>query len=230
MSSVYVYIVVEGATERTFVEKHLAPELGEKEIFLHAAVIGPPRRKGGNVRFDRAKPQIKNFLKQRPDTYVSTLFDYYGINPDWPGRSSAKTGSSAIDKAKKVEVETLKAIKKELSIPNIDKRFIPYIAMHEFEALLFSDAPKLAEEIGVSQVKIEDILKECAQPEEINDSSETAPSKRLEALTHQKYKKIKMGDTITKAIGIKTMRAECPHFNEWITKLESLAKSLPIVG
>lgn len=63
MNSVNIYIVVEGQTEQTFVRDVLAPQIAYKGIYLHPALIGKPGHKGGDIRFDRAKIDICNFLK-----------------------------------------------------------------------------------------------------------------------------------------------------------------------
>lgn len=85
MSSIEIYIIVEGQTEQTFVRDVLAPQMKHKEIYLLPSLIGKPGQKGGNIRFDRAKTDIGNFLKQRTGTYVSTMFDYFRIDSRWPG-------------------------------------------------------------------------------------------------------------------------------------------------
>ena len=85
MSSVEVYIVAEGQTEQTFVRDVLAPVMSHQGIYLHSALIGKPGHKGGDIRFYRAIIYIGNFLKQRPDTYISTMFDYFRIDSAWPG-------------------------------------------------------------------------------------------------------------------------------------------------
>lgn len=227
MSSVEVYIIVEGPTEQTFVRDVLAPVMAHKGIYLYPVVIGKPRHKGGDIRIDRAKTDIGNFLKQRSNTYVSTMFDFFGIEADWPGKRevlqviSNGTSLSATQKAKRVEEATLSKIKDDFPDRNPGLRFIPYIEMHEFEALLFSDASILADKIGVNEAKIEDILSECEEPEEIDDGPDTAPSKRLISL-RSGYRKAAMGKTISEAIGIQAIREKCPHFDAWLTKLEQL--------
>lgn len=104
---------------------------------------------------------------------------------------------------------------------NAIKRFIPYIEMHEFEALLFSNADILAEKTEIDVTKITNILDKYSNPEEINDDPAKAPSKQLEALTNG-YRKVASGKTISAVIGIQTIRKKCPHFNNWLTRLESL--------
>jgi hypothetical protein len=38
------------------------------------------------VRFQRAQKDIKRLLQQRSDTYISTMFDYFRIDSNWPGQ------------------------------------------------------------------------------------------------------------------------------------------------
>jgi hypothetical protein len=229
MSNVAVCIVVEGPTEQIFVRDFLAPAMSVKGIYLHAARIGSPGHKGGDIRFERAKNDIGNFLKQRTDTYVSTMFDYFRIDSDWPGKkqisSQVKSGVrlAAAQKADLLETATRQKIVESFGSNNANRRFIPYISMHEFEALLFSDPVVLAEKINVAPQRIEQILAECGSPEEINDSPETAPSKRIAVLTSG-YRKIAMGKTIAESIGIPAMRRNCPHFDQWLTTIEQLQK------
>ncbi|ABQ26967.1 DUF4276 family protein [Geotalea uraniireducens] len=227
MSSIEIYIVVEGQTEQTFVRDVLAPQMAHKGIYLLPALIGKPGQKGGDIQFDRAKTDIGNFLKQRPETYVSTMFDYFRIDSEWPGRAEVsrqiRNGSSltAIQKADILEAATNSEIVKEFTGYNAESRFIPYIEMHEFEALLFSDADVLAEKTDIDVSKIQEIIGKYNSPEEINDDPAKAPSKRLEALKNG-YRKVANGKTISEAIGITTIRKQCTHFNNWLTRLECL--------
>jgi hypothetical protein len=149
------------------------------------------------------------------------MFDYFRIEPDWPGKEKSCRCSSASDKAQVIEVAMLEIFAQMFPKCDIRSRFIPYIEMYEFEALLFSDAGILAEKINVKSTSIETILNECGQPEEINDGPKTAPSKRLETL-NKGYRKVAMGKTISEAIGIQQIRKKCPHFNQWLSKIEQL--------
>ena len=56
---------------------------------------------------------------------------------------------------------------------------------------------------------------------EIDDSRTTAPSKRIEALVPG-YQKPVMGTLAAQEIGLQTMREACPHFGQWIARLERL--------
>lgn len=227
MNSIEIFIVVEGQTEQTFIREILAPEMSYKGIYLHPVLIGKPGHKGGNIRFDRLKRDIGTFLKQRSDTYISMMVDYFRIAPEWPGHKKLKqqleTGAklTAAQKAKSLEDEThSKMIEAFSAAYNVQNRFIPYIEMHEFEALLFSNVEVLSKETGIESRRIQEILAQYNNnPEEINDAPETAPSKRLLELKPE-YRKVAMGHAIAKAIGIPTIREQCSNFNRWLVNLE----------
>jgi hypothetical protein len=221
MSNSNVYVIVEGQTEQTFVRELLAPEIACQGVYLHPVLIGKPGHKGGDIRFERAKVDIGTFLKQRSDSHISTMFDYFRLDSNWPGNVNMQGCTSAVEKAEKIEEATLVRIGESFPDHNVEERFTPYIEMHEFEALLFSDASILAKKIGVDTGKIEDVLDEFGEPEEIDDGPDTAPSKRLISL-HKGYRKVAMGKTISEAIGISTIRERCPHFHNWLTRLEQL--------
>ncbi|MCP4701871.1 MAG: DUF4276 family protein [Gammaproteobacteria bacterium] len=67
------------------------------------------------------------------------------------------------------------------------QRFIPYVQMHEFEALLFS-APdilgKVTSERDITH-DLQDIADSFRTPEEIDDNPRSAPSKRILRLSRQ---------------------------------------------
>lgn len=228
MSKMEVYLVVEGQTEQTFVREVLAPAMSYQGVYLYPALIGKPGHKGGDIRFDRAAIDIGHFLQQRPSTYVSTMFDYFRIAADWPGRAEIgrriKSGAAltARQKAEILETAMQQVIEESCPRSNARRRFVPYIEMHEFEALLFSDARILAEMTDIDISALNRILDEHGEPEEINDNPLQAPSKQIMALNNR-YRKVAMGKAIAETIGIATLREKCSHFNEWLIKLEELA-------
>ena len=52
-----------------------------------------------------------------------------------------------------------------------------------------------------------------------------APSKRIGALVPG-YSKVRQGLLAARAIGLEAMRSECPHFADWLKRLERLPSSL----
>lgn len=116
----------------------------------HAILLGKAGRKGGDVRFERTKSHIVRLLRQQSTTFVSTMFDYFRIEPTWPGRVAASAISSPQDKAVTCETEMVIALQQAIGGDNrVQQRFLPYIEMHEFEALLFSDPEQLAMGLNV---------------------------------------------------------------------------------
>lgn len=79
--------------------------------------------------------------------------------------------------------------------------------------------------MSIHKLKVDEVIEECGSPEKINNSPQTAPSKRLERWAHGRYGKTTSGIVIARAIGIDKMRKKCPLFNSWLFKLESLVNS-----
>jgi hypothetical protein len=216
-----VIVLVEGPTERLFIKNILAPYLFHKNVFLYPSIPGNPGQKGGDVRFAKFEKDIGIHLKQSPSFWVTLLVDYYGIKTDWPGYTQAKRQNGHTKKFGVMCQETKQEVDKLFAAQNAARRFIPYVSMHEFEALLFSDSNILAKALQVQQKEIDAILAQCREPEAINDSRLTAPSKRLKSL-FPSFKKTVTGISIAQKIDIDPMRKACPLFNSWVHQLESL--------
>lgn len=110
------------------------------------------------------------------------------------------------------------------------RKFIPYIQLHEIESLLFAGPEKMAQVFEKSELtaKFEQIVRECGGCEYINNNPENAPSKRIQNL-FPGYKKGSSVNAhayrIAQRIGVSRMRAQCPHFDEWLAKLEQLGRT-----
>lgn len=218
-----IIVLTEGKTEQRFIKRTLAPYMGERRVFLTPARLRKPGGGGGDVRYVRAKNDIERYLKKRQDTWITLLIDYYGIGRDWPGIDAVRPGASPIEIAQVICTATQSAIDKDL--PNYRSgRFVPHIAIYEFEALLFSDPKKLANGIEVDQSHIDSIIEECGEPEAIDNSQSTAPSKRIENLC-SRFRKTSTGISIADEIGVDRMRSKCPVFNDWLKRLEALAEA-----
>jgi hypothetical protein len=105
------------------------------------------------------------------------------------------------------------------------RRFVPFVVMHEFEGLLFSDCQAFSRGIGRPELRpdFQNIRDNFATPEEINDCSETAPSKRIQALVPD-YEKPFLGVLAALEIGLTQIRSECPHFRAWLERLEAVSQ------
>jgi hypothetical protein len=105
----------------------------------------------------------------------------------------------------------------------LQTRFSPYIQMHEFEALLFSQPAMICAVLRSpeSEKDVQAIRASFGNPEEINDNYETTPSRCL-LKVFADYQKRLHGLIAAQRIGIDAMRRECPHFAGWVGMLESL--------
>jgi hypothetical protein len=215
-----VRVLVEGQTEQAFIRDILRPHFDPRQIFLHAVKF---RRQGGITPYERAKEVILRSLKEDPDLICTTMIDFYGMPLEWPGRELANHYHICTEKAVIIEAGILKDIADQLGNSFNPNRFMPYVQMHEFEALLFSSPAQLAESFGIEKSipTFMAIRNEFPNPEEINDRYDTCPSRRIEKVLED-FKKTIDGISAAAQIGLETMRRECPHFSEWITKLEDI--------
>jgi hypothetical protein len=107
-----------------------------------------------------------------------------------------------------------------------ERRFVPYIAVHEFEALLFRDTEILARHLGIDSSIITTVVVKYGSPEAINNNPMTAPSKRLERWipAGHGFLKTTMGIAIAEAISIEKMRDRCPVFDDWLRTIEGIQR------
>lgn len=220
-------IHVEGETEETFVNTVLAPHLcSHGYTKVSARLVGNARmrdRRGGIRAWTTVRKDILNHLKEDPNCLATTMVDYFALpqtgDRAWPGRQEAG-GLPFTQKASTVETALLTDICRELGDGFDPNRFIPYLMMHEFEGLLFSDCERFGRGIGRLDLvtQFQAIRNQFATPEEINDSPLTAPSKRVEALVPG-YEKPLLGSLAVLEIGLGAIRTECPHFREWLERL-----------
>ncbi len=220
-----LHVHVEGQTEEGFVNRVLLPHLvgGFGYAIVSARLLGNPRsrlRRGGIRSWDSVRKEIIRHLQTDREALATTMVDYYGLPNMWPGRDASMQAPFAAEKAAVVERGLREDIAARLGDDGAD-RFIPFVVMHEYEGLLFSDPPTFAQSAGhpESADEFQAIRNGFANPEEINDSSETAPSKRVERLIHG-YQKPLMGVQAALAIGLDVIRRECPHFDGWVSRLE----------
>lgn len=222
-------IHVEGETEETFVNEVLAPHLylcGFAKV--SARLVGNSRqrdRRGGIRAWSAVRNDILNHLKEDPGCLAATMVDYYGLPQigakAWPGREAA-AGLPFPQKAPTVQDALLADICGELGDGFEANRFIPYVMMHEFEGFLFSDCERFGRGIGRPELaaQFQAIRDAFETPEEIDDSPVTAPSKRVKALVPG-YEKPLLGALAVLEIGLGAIRAECPHFRNWLERLEA---------
>ncbi|MBW4092666.1 MAG: DUF4276 family protein [Proteobacteria bacterium] len=227
-----VLIHVEGQTEESFVNSVLAPHLyAHGYTGVAARLLGNARqrdRRGGIRPWHAVRGDILRHLNQDRVCLATTMVDYYALPATgaaaWPGRAAAGTlgGASADIKAVTVEAALAADIGRAMGSDFDPPRFLPFVVMHEFEGLLFSDCAGFGRGIGRPDLgpPLQQIRSQFGTPEEINDSPLTAPSKRVEALVSG-YQKPLHGVLAARAIGLDAIGAACPHFRDWLERLEA---------
>lgn len=212
-------IYSEGQTEQEFVTQILRPHL-ERFGYSVSAVVNPtsPGSRGGLSHYQQFKTNAKRIRKSAPDCLLTTMIDLYGLPNDFPGMENIR---EIIDPYEKVAILE-KKLDEDLALEN----FIPYIQLHEFEALLFSDIEKIDQVISRDQpskrMQLQKILDHHHSPEEIDHNK--GPSCYLrEICGNQHYSKILWGIEIAKKIDLPIIRDSCPHFHHWLAVLEQYA-------
>jgi hypothetical protein len=214
-----VLILAEGQTEETFIKRILLPHLLSFQVAPIPTIIATKRIKsghhfkGGIPSYEKVRKEILRLLGDSSAVVVTTMIDYYGLPPSFPGRDSVQ-GATALERVSYVE--------QSLSADIGHQRFLPYYSLHEFEALLFVSPSSIARAFAAPALepKLAAIRNAFPSPEDINDDPVTAPSARLQSLFPQ-YSKPFFGWLIAQRVGLQAIRDECEHFDQWLARLEN---------
>ncbi|MDI9364780.1 MAG: DUF4276 family protein [Flavobacterium sp.] len=214
-------ITAEGFSEERFVSDILRPHLLNYNVYADVRKVLTNRKlkkRGGIVGYYKFKNDITQWFKECPNVHHTTLIDLYGLSNDFPSYSTTKHLPP---------YSRVKQMERSMATDLTFHKFIPYIQLHEFEALMYADTTVMEDWLSLYNKLpkncFTDILRLAPDynPELINESSETAPSKRILNLC-KAYDKVDDGILILKEIGLVKLRTECHHFNEWLTELENL--------
>ncbi|MEF3694338.1 MAG: DUF4276 family protein [Candidatus Cloacimonadota bacterium] len=219
-----LHVLGEGQTEKRFVESLLVSYLIHFNVIADVCCFltrndesSGQQYKGGISNYAKVKSDIVTRIHtdNHDECRFTTMIDLYGLPDDFPGYHEA---SSCTDPYRKVEI-----LESAFAQDIADPRFIPYIQLHEFEALIFADPGKLKEEYIDNVRQINSLIQDTQHiaPEMINDNPSTSPSHRIYGAIPA-YDKYYAGSAVTESIGLDRIRQKCPHFNEWLTKLEGL--------
>ncbi len=216
-----LHCVVEGQSEETFVNRVLGPHLHQYSVWPDARSVytsreGPYWKRGGVTSFERVYRDLTSWMKQdkNDDAYFTTMVDLYALPSDFPGFASV---AAERDSYRRVDV-----LEGALAERVANRRFVPYLQVHEFEALILTEPTKLEVMYPAEQSAVASLvaLRGCHESPETIDL-EDPPSKRIEAAIPA-YSKTAAAAQVTAAIGVDAMRRACPHFNDWLIKLEAL--------
>jgi hypothetical protein len=212
-------IVVEGDTEKEFVDNVLGPFLFTKGLFS-VNCFKIKHTKGGLTKYQHLKTDLINCIYAN-NVLVTTLIDFYKLPKDFPKYEEAQNIVNRAERLTFLEKAIIEDLENEkgAEFPYL----LPYIQLHEFEALVFSSIEAIKTLYSNEDAKInelEQIILRHPNPEDINDSPITAPSKRL--INNQLirgYNKVIDGIMIIQEAGIETVLEKCPRFNHWVNTL-----------
>jgi len=216
---VRVNVLVEGYTEFFFIRDNLAHFLSPLNIFIVPILLKTSKQgRGGVTTYAKIQNQVKLLCKKDSSSYVTTLLDYYRLPSKFPGTDQVTANMNLKEVVSLLE----QCFADDISMPN---QFIPNLMVHEFEALLFSDVSQFKGIVTDDNKMLQKLLtirNQFITPEDINNSYETAPSKRLEKIFPY-YNKVVDGNQVAEAIGLDKIRQECQHFDRWINTLLQLS-------
>jgi hypothetical protein len=228
-----LHITAEGSTEQSFVKKVMTPYLARFGIYADARSVLTSKDKkigreyrGGFRRkeaCDTAKRDILSWMSEdtRKEARFTTMFDLYALPESFPGWLSAIGTMNPYERVHALE----SAFGEDIRSSRDDPRFLPYIQLHEFEALVLAcprniDWEYLEHEEAISA--LEKVLNEHhGNPEAIDDGAETSPSKRILQVIPE-YDKATAGPSIAGKTGMETLLSSCRHFKAWIDALMNL--------
>lgn len=229
-----LHFLVEGPTEREFVDNILSPHLCGFDKICDARLITNSRDwqkgvfyKGGVTTYAKLKNEIVSSIKKdsSPDSYFTTMLDYYGLPNDFPGVANINGTIGARQNVGNIESLFESDILSSFQPGIFSGHFVPNIMCHEFESLIFVDPNQLLNYYPERQVEVQNLCQQLVacggDPELVNNSPVTAPSKRILAEISE-YDKATAGALVTMDIGLDVLRQKCSHFDAWISKLESL--------
>jgi len=215
----HIFLIVEGVAEEMFYKSVFAEHFKRTHTFevtvMPTKKNGHSRKeKGGMITYDLCLTNLKRYLHSTGHCdKVYLIYDYYGLHNSFLDNYE---GDNSLNSKLKYIISRL-----EKSVNDPKFKFI--LQVHEFEAFLFSMPEEIAAHFGKSRLidRFKVILTNFnGDPELINNSSTTAPSKRIIAIIPEyAYGKISDGVVISGKIGIQNIMNKCKRFKEFCDNL-----------
>lgn len=220
-------VFCEGQTEQGFCTQVLQPHLfPQGDGIIHTLAVGEKDHHhlyglGRKKIYDRIRKFICNIIKRREgdDIHFTTLFDLYSLPSDFPGmETNVRNPANPTPYVEALELAFGQSIGYH--------RFIPYLQLHEYETMLFADPAAFAFSFincAPAIQQLQEIAESEGSIELINDGQHSAPSKRIISLIPAyDGRKTTAGPDIAEYIGLPVIRSKCPHFDQWLKRLEAL--------
>jgi hypothetical protein len=220
-----VFFVVESQSEEKFINSVLIEHLVDFGVNPRGVkLVGRRKGHGGMTTYASFRDDLNQLIRQHRNVWFTTMIDFFRIPTGFPSYQDAKRLNDPIHQVEALE----KAMFEDITTRAESQFFMPYVQLHEFEALLWTDPEVLdsrVTDLGASSklTELRFIRDQYETPEHINNGPETSPSKRLQALYGRAYDKVVVGERVAKEIGLERLREACPRFSAWVSQLEDLA-------
>ncbi len=159
-------IHVEGYPEASFASHILRPYLEERGCSISVIINKTTNahgvtHRGGLSHYEQFRINTRRLLKNK-NAVVTTMIDYYGLPADFPGMENLYDYPTAYERVRYLE----KMLDENISGEDIPAdNFIPYIQLHEFEALLFSDISVIDKVLSVGRSSLYYVIMEITDEE-----------------------------------------------------------------
>jgi len=219
-----LHVLAEGQTEEAFVNQVLAPHLAGFGVVADVRCVTTRRDRhrpdrvfrGGVREFAKVQRDLDRWMREDGSAVFTTMIDLYALPDDFPGCADAARMNDPYARVRHLERSMAETLGGD--------RLIPYIQLHEFEALLFSDPEKFDWHYIEHAPQIERLAVLANQSRaDRRRRADRAVQAHHREIPEYAFQKTTAGPLIAGRIGIQTMRARCPHFAQWIGKLEALA-------
>jgi hypothetical protein len=221
-----VLILAEGQTEEAFCNEVLRPHFAHLSIHVNATRIATSvsrsrreHRGGHGSQYSHIEADLRRLLGDTNAALVTTMIDYYALPHDFPGLEN-RPAKGYVERVAYVEAAWTSRVN--------NPRFLPHLTLHEFEALMFVGPDEIGQFFNSTDAsaRVQEVCRGFQSPEEIDEGRETCASRRLIRIIPEYVKRVH-GPILAANIGLSRIRAICPHFNQWLTRIEALADSTP---
>jgi hypothetical protein len=219
-------ITAEGQTEMEFAKNTLALYFEPFGVVVQTRCVMTSKNKhrtyrGGLLDYEKAKKDLLTWMAEEKsgDAFFTTMFDLYALPDNFPKFEESLKINDPYLRVAFLE----QALKADIG----HYKFIPYIQLHEFEALLLSNPDLFLLEYPDAQLKVDGLKRIVEQhdnnPEKVNTGRHSAPSKRIIALIPEyEGNKTTVGATLAGLEGVEVQKKRCKHFAEWINIIEKI--------
>lgn len=213
-----IALVVEGQTESAFVGEILAPYLQEFDVYVKPVIVKTSRladgtafRGGGSWR--HYESDLRKLLGATQFRWVSILIDFYAYPRDAPGADCC----ARPHQPRRCAEQRVQAMATTIDHP----RFVPHVVLHEFETWVIAAATGSSAVLGeraVADKLTAEANTVSGDIELLNDSPQTAPSKRV-LQCWPGYDKVTDGIEVIRESGLEAVIGRCPGLKSWIEQL-----------